>query len=91
MHYTFFALSSLTSLSLLLGLAIGIPAQMFHSDATAQPPGQTNEFLRIEQPLWSKFLITGGGLCLIGLEVWWFLLSQPKTQKTKSSDDFQKG
>jgi plastocyanin domain-containing protein len=39
---------------------------------------QTTEFQHIEQPLWLKAAVTTGGLGLIGLNMWWFLLSKPK-------------
>jgi plastocyanin domain-containing protein len=47
---------------------------------------QTTEFQRIEQPLWVKAAVTTGGLGLIGLNLWWFLLSKPKFQKAVLSD-----
>ena len=72
--YRKLALSSLASLGLLLMLATGSPAQMTH-DATSEP---NNGFRRIEQPLWTKVLVTAGGLGLIGLELWWFVLNQSK-------------
>ncbi len=39
---------------------------------------QKSEFQRIEQPLWLKSSITFGGLTLISLEIWWFLLNKAK-------------
>ena len=68
--------SSLMSLLLVLGLATGTPAQM--SPHNSAP---TTEFQHIEQPLWLKALVTGGGLGLIGLELWWFVFSQPRARK----------
>jgi plastocyanin domain-containing protein len=44
------------------------------------------QFRPIEQPLALKAIVTLGGLGLIGLELWWFLWSQPKAQKTESQD-----
>lgn len=84
MRYQSFVLTSLTSLGLLLGLVVGTPAQMSHEVIP-----RTNEFRRIEQPLWTKALVTGGGLGLIGLELWWLLLSQPKTRKAKTVEGIQ--
>ena len=40
--------------------------------------GQEFQFRRIEQPIELKIAVTLGGLILIGLEVWWFLLSQTR-------------
>jgi plastocyanin domain-containing protein len=56
----------------------------------AEPPGQmdsmphrSGQFSPIEQPLSHKILVTIGGMGLIGLELWWFLLNKPKsTQAT---------
>jgi plastocyanin domain-containing protein len=53
-----------------------------HSSATVQ----TNQFQRIDQPLWRKVSVTLGGLGLIGLQLWWFLLSKPKSQKAVATD-----
>ena len=65
--------SSFIGLLLVLGLATGTPAQMSPHNS---PP--TADFQHSEQPLWLKALVTGGGLGLIGLELWWFVFSQPK-------------
>jgi plastocyanin domain-containing protein len=50
---------------------------------------QTTEFQRLEQPLWIKATVTAGGLGLIGLNLWWFLLSKPKSQKVASNNGIQ--
>ncbi|MFM7406198.1 MAG: hypothetical protein ACKO3K_05920 [Cuspidothrix sp.] len=42
---------------------------------------QTAKFSNIEQPLLIKTTVTLGGLGLIGLELWWFLISKPKSKK----------
>jgi plastocyanin domain-containing protein len=47
-----------------------------HSSATVQ----TNQFQRIEQPLGNKVAVTLGGLGILGLQLWWFLFSKPKSQ-----------
>ncbi|MBD1874561.1 cupredoxin domain-containing protein [Nodosilinea sp. FACHB-131] len=76
-----FLLTTLASLALSLALASGTPAQVDHdtmSDRTTEPTGQ---FQRIEQPLWARTAVTGAGLGLIGLELWWFLLSKPKSRQ----------
>lgn len=73
MRYRSLIVSSLASLSFLLGLAVNTPAQMSHDERPAQP----NEFRRIEQPLWVKVIVTGAGVSLMGVELWWFLLSKP--------------
>ncbi|ABA23835.1 conserved hypothetical protein [Trichormus variabilis ATCC 29413] len=48
---------------------------------------QTNPFPPINQPLGKKLAITLGGLGLIGLELWWFLLSKPKSQTAVATDE----
>ncbi|ALF52076.1 hypothetical protein ACX27_03150 [Nostoc piscinale CENA21] len=67
-------ISNLVSCGLMLSLACGV--------ASAQIPNSTEppntQFRRIEQPLLIKGAVTGIGLALISLEIWWFLLSKPK-------------
>ncbi|BDA73958.1 hypothetical protein CAL7716_081240 [Calothrix sp. PCC 7716] len=74
-----------------------------HNSATSQtsepatraalpPSGLANpkgEFQRIEQPLWVKAAVTASGLGLIGLEIWWFLLSKPKSRNAEAHDGIQ--
>ena len=79
------ALSSLTSVGLLLAVATGSPAQMTHESMSESNGG----FRRIEQPLWTKALVTTGGLGLIGLELWWFVFSQSKSSQAKAQDGMQ--
>ena len=45
----------------------------------------TTQFRHIEQPLALKVIVTLGGLGLMSLELWWFLWSQPKAQKSESN------
>ena len=61
--------------------AFGIAAEM-----PAEPTTQNTQFRRIEQPLGNKVAVTLGGLGLIGLELWWFLLSKPKSQKVATRE-----
>lgn len=65
-------LLAVACVGLLLSVASGVAV------AQTSPPELTNQFRRIEQPLSSKISITTGGLALIGLELWWFLLSKPR-------------
>ncbi|BAU63021.1 hypothetical protein STA3757_03760 [Stanieria sp. NIES-3757] len=81
-----FALANiLASLGIVLGVASG--------NAVAQMPHQmsesTGQFQRIEQPLSNKLIVTVGGLGLIGLELWWFLFSQPKSRQATTQGDIQ--
>lgn len=78
------------------GLAFGIAsgsaiAQMPH-DMNEMPSAQTEQtgqFRRIEQPLGNKVAVTLGGLGLIGLELWWFLFSKPKSRKATTQGGVQ--
>ncbi|MEA5625565.1 cupredoxin domain-containing protein [Nostoc sp. UHCC 0251] len=83
-----------------LGLAFSVAsdqvvAQMNHEMPTTErwlrPPqaSQTTQFRRIEQPFWVKGAVTTVGFGLIGLEIWWFLLSKPKSQKAEAHDGIQ--
>lgn len=49
----------------------------------------TNEFRRIEQPLGLKIGVTAAGAGLIGLELWWFLLSKTKAQTAQAANGVQ--
>jgi plastocyanin domain-containing protein len=78
-------------LSNLIGLSLGITsgslalAQMSHNMATEPPVSTEQQFQRIEQPLWTKLVVAGVGMGLIGLELWWFVLSQPTAQQSKAT------
>ncbi|HEY9737788.1 MAG TPA: cupredoxin domain-containing protein [Trichocoleus sp.] len=88
MKHRRFILSSLASLGLFLTFANGSPAQMDH-DGTMEPTEQVGQFQRIEQPLWSKAAVTGAGLSLIGLELWWFLFSKPRSRNATTTGGVQ--
>ncbi|MEH2407860.1 hypothetical protein [Nostoc sp.] len=60
---------SLTALVLLTGTS-GVTL----AEIPAHSSEQTSQFQRIEQPLGLKVGVAIGGLALIGLELWWFLL-----------------
>ncbi|HSM80333.1 MAG TPA: cupredoxin domain-containing protein [Nodosilinea sp.] len=79
-------LTTLATLALTLALASHTPAQMNHDDMA---PTSTGQFQRIEQPLWSRAAVTGAGLSLIGLELWWFLLSKPKSRQATTTGGVQ--
>ena len=83
MRYRSLTFVILASFGLLLSLAPATPAQM-HSNRPVQ-----TDFRRIEQPLWAKALVTGGGLGLVGLEIWWFLLSKPQKSSAKRKGGVQ--
>lgn len=86
--------SAIASAVASLGLAFGITwgqavAQMPHEEMQHSETERTSQFERIEQPLWLKGAVTVGGLGLIWLELWWFLLSKPKSQKAKTDRGIQ--
>ncbi|MBE9010267.1 hypothetical protein IQ250_08620 [Pseudanabaenaceae cyanobacterium LEGE 13415] len=64
-------------------LTLGGTALSASAMETMQPV-QEGQFHRIEQPIRNKAIVTLGGLGLIGLELWWFLLSKPKSRKAMS-------
>jgi plastocyanin domain-containing protein len=71
-----------------LGFAFNAPsgkavAQMTHLMPSTEN-SQANQFHRLSQPLWLKAGVTAGALGLMGLEIWWFLLSKPKSQRAKT-------
>jgi plastocyanin domain-containing protein len=78
------------------GVAFGIAsgsaiAQMPHdmNEMQSSRTEQTGQFRRIEQPLGNKVVVSLGGLGLIGLELWWFLLSKPKSRKATTQAGVQ--
>ncbi|OKH37493.1 hypothetical protein NIES2101_36485 [Calothrix sp. HK-06] len=82
-------IGSIASLGLLTGaVSERTVAQDIHSMPHTENSKQT-EFQRIEQPLWVKGVVTVSGLGLIGLNIWWFLLSKPLSQKAASRNGIQ--
>ncbi|PSF39591.1 hypothetical protein C7H19_01925 [Aphanothece hegewaldii CCALA 016] len=70
---------SMAGMGLLLGInSSQVMAQMPHEKMYSSGTELKNKFQKVEQPLWIKSAITVGGLGLIGLELWWFLLSKPR-------------
>lgn len=83
-------IGSLAAFGMLLGVASGGAfAQTPHDEHHTEQTEQTGEFQRIDQPLWLKGAVTAGGLGLIGLELWWFLLSKPKSRKASTQGGIQ--
>lgn len=82
-------LGSLASLSLLLNIVSGTAGAQTPMEMPGHASEQTSQFRRIEQPLGLKVGVTLGGLALIGLELWWFLLSQPKSQQAAAHQGVQ--
>ena len=83
-------IGSIASLGFWLGLSSSeVLAQRPHAAMQPHATEQTGQFRRLEQPLWVKGAVTTGGLGLIGLELWWFLLSQPKVRKVTTQGGIQ--
>jgi plastocyanin domain-containing protein len=81
------ALSVIATALMLLGSTSGEAiAQMSHEEMQSI---EHRDFQRIEQPLWIKGAVTASGLGLIGLELWWFLLSKPKSRQATSQGGVQ--
>ena len=80
---------SLAGLGLLLGTASGVAVAQMPAEMPAESSEQISQFRRIEQPLGLKVGVTLGGLALIGLELWWFLLSKNQAQQAESRQGVQ--
>jgi plastocyanin domain-containing protein len=82
-------IGSIASLGLLIaGVSEKAVAQNTHSMPHTENM-QATEFQRLEQPLWVKGAVTVAGLGLIGLNIWWFLLSKPKSQNAETHQGIQ--
>ncbi len=69
-------LGHFVGLGLLLSITSALPATAATSAKMSSV--QSHKFPRIEQPLALKLGVTVGGVALIGLELWWFMLSHKK-------------
>ena len=72
-----------------LGLLFGIASNVAIAEMPTHSSEQTSQFRRIEQPITLKVGVTLGGLGLIGLELWWFLLSKNKAAKANLGQGIQ--
>ena len=81
---------TLAGLGFLFGAISGVLAtEMPTEHITESHSKESLQFRRIEQPLGNKIAVTLGGLGLISLELWWFLLSKPKSQNLESREGIQ--
>jgi plastocyanin domain-containing protein len=67
----------LAGLGLFLGTSAIAAAEMSAPDSSPQ-----RQFERIQQPLAVTIGVVAAGMFLIGLELWWFLLSKPKVKQS---------
>jgi plastocyanin domain-containing protein len=72
-------------LGLLLSTTHGVPATA--ATSAKMSSAQSYKFPQIEQPLALKLGVTVGGVALIGLELWWFMLSKSKASQTTVNSD----
>ncbi|HEY9849127.1 MAG TPA: cupredoxin domain-containing protein [Leptolyngbyaceae cyanobacterium] len=82
-------IGGIASLGVVLGMGFGDAIAQTTHEAHSTQTEQTNQFRAIEQPLSNKVLVTLAGLGLISLELWWFLLSKPKSKKATASGGIQ--
>jgi plastocyanin domain-containing protein len=74
---------TLAGFGFLLGVISGVLAAETGAQQTA------TQFQPITQPIENKVVVTLGGLGLIGAELWWFLLSKPKSRKASTQGGVQ--
>ncbi len=79
----------MASFGLILGISGKTVAQMPHDEMQPSKTDQIAQFRRIDQPLWLKSAVTAGGIGLIGVELWWFLLSRAKSRKADTHQGIQ--
>ncbi|PSF32936.1 hypothetical protein C7H19_21065 [Aphanothece hegewaldii CCALA 016] len=85
-----FIIGSMAGMGFFLGInSTQVVAQMTHEEMLPSNTEQKNQFQKVEQPLWLKGAVTVGGLGLIGLELWWFLGSKPRSQKAETKQGIQ--
>ena len=81
---------TLVGLGFLLGSISGVLAtEISTKNMTESHSTESLQFRRIEQPPGNKIVVTLGGVGLIGLELWWFLLSKSKSQNVEAREGIQ--
>ncbi len=65
-------------LASLAGLSLMLSASTAYAQLPPDRTSPTREFQPIEQPITVKVGVAIAGATLIGLELWWFLLSKPQ-------------
>jgi len=82
-------IGGIASLGIVLGMGTGEAIAQTTHETHPNRTTQTNQFRPIEQPLSNKILVTLAGLGLIGVELWWFLLSKPQSKKATATGGIQ--
>ena len=84
-------IGSLVGVGFFLSLTSGtvLAQKELEVEMPASASEQTSEFQRLDQPLGTKIAVTLGGLGLIGLELWWFLMSKNRAATAKASQGIQ--
>ncbi|WP_068818286.1 cupredoxin domain-containing protein [Phormidesmis priestleyi] len=83
-------ISSLVSVGVLFSsVSSKVIAQIPHDQMQGSRTEQPSQFRQIDQPLWLKSTVILGGVGLIGLELWWFLLSKSKSQTADTHQGVQ--
>lgn len=80
---------NLVGLGFLLGISSGVAANQMPMEMPHSSTERNVQFRQIEQPLGLKLGVTLGGVALIGLELWWFMFSKNKAQKTEVNQGIQ--
>jgi plastocyanin domain-containing protein len=78
-------MKKLTGILISIGLSVGIISSM----SAQEMRHNSTKFQPIEQPITLRVAIAVGGLSLIGIQLWWFLASKPKSQMAEMSDGVQ--
>ncbi|MFB2893733.1 cupredoxin domain-containing protein [Aerosakkonemataceae cyanobacterium BLCC-F50] len=81
--------SNVVALGFLLGISSGVAATQMPMEMTHSITEKNVQFRKINQPLGLKLGVTLGGLCLIGLELWWFMFSKSKARKAEATQGIQ--
>ncbi|MBF2035505.1 MAG: hypothetical protein IGR92_08485 [Leptolyngbyaceae cyanobacterium T60_A2020_046] len=77
------------TLSHWIGIVAGLGVMLAIAPSPALPPhghgepdsaNRSEQFQKIDQPLWLKLIVITGGLGLMGAELWWFVFSQPSAK-----------
>ena len=75
-----------------VGFFLSLTSSCFSPKLEVEMPASASEqtsFRQIEQPLGTKIAVTLGGLGLVGVELWWFLMSKNRAATAQASQGVQ--